>query len=362
MSDPRPTIALTLGDVAGVGPEVVIRAWSNPTLHDWCRPLVIGRSEVLKRACRLLGSSLNVRRVESPETAEPTTTEVPCIDVGDDALETIKPGLIDARAGRAAFGFLTTAIDLAKSSRIDAIVTLPLNKEGLRVAGVNFAGHTEILAQRCGVEHYAMMLYVTPPAARGAGGLGVVHVTLHVALRDVFEGVTIASVEQAIRLANDAMRPFLTASRTRIGVSALNPHAGEHGLFGDEETTIIGPAVERARLQGLCVDGPIAADALFRRGFEGEFDAIVAMYHDQGHVAVKSVAFWEAVNVTLGLPIIRTSVAHGTAYDIAWHGKARSTSLLHAVRVASKMAIARVGRPGPLRTTSGAPLERPAKG
>jgi 4-hydroxythreonine-4-phosphate dehydrogenase len=330
-----------MGDVAGIGPEVIARAWSDPALHTLCRPFVIGHAAVLKRAVALVGTSESVQPIDAPEQASPCADTIPCLDMGGPALNLVIPGTIDARAGKAAHEFLDRAIDLALAHRIDAITTLPLNKEALHAAGIRVPGHTEILADRCGVTDYAMMLYVAPPLAKGSAGLGVVHATLHVPLRHVFELLTGSAVLDKIRLADQALRPLTGNRPPRIGVAGLNPHAGEHGLFGDEEERIISPAIAGARAGGILVEGPIAADTLFARALAGEFDGVVAMYHDQGHVAIKTVAFRSAVNVTLGLPIIRTSVAHGTAFDIAWQGKADHSSLLEAIRVAANLVSGR---------------------
>ena len=283
---------------------------------------------------------------------------IPCLapaaDLGD--LSQVAPGVVDARAGRAAHEFLTTAARLALDGKIDAITTLPLNKLALHQSGVDHPGHTEILAEYCGAAQHAMMLYLethatddgrssTSPARRGTG-LGVVHVTLHVALKRVFELVTTEAVLSKIRLADRAMRPLTGGHPPRIAVSALNPHAGEDGLFGDEEQTIISPAVEVASRDGIDVSGPFPNDTLFHHALAGAYDAVVAMYHDQGHIALKTAGFDRAVNVTLGLPIVRTSVAHGTAFDIAWKGLADPSSLIEAVRVAARIVAHRNDHPG----------------
>jgi 4-hydroxythreonine-4-phosphate dehydrogenase len=218
-----------------------------------------------------------------------------------------------------------TAIDLALAGVIDAVVTLPLNKEALHAAGLDYPGHTEILAERTGARDYGMMLY--------RKGLGVLHVTLHMALRDVIGSISTEAILSKILLLDGMMRR-LGADDPRLAVAALNPHAGDGGLFGIEEKTIIAPAVDEARRQGTHVVGPIPADALFVRAAGGEFDGIVAMYHDQGHIALKLLGWREAVNITVGLPIIRTSVAHGTGYDIVGQGKADPASLKEAVRAA----------------------------
>ena len=353
MTDPeqRPLVGLTMGDMAGIGPEVIARGWADPRLHALARPLVIGDPVVLERALTLVGglTRIRVQVVPTPEEADPSAFLIPCLNVpgnhGD--LSEVAPGLVDPRAGRAAFDFLTMATDLALDGRIDAITTLPLNKQALHQAGVAHPGHTEILAERCGVIDHAMMLYLETIASVGSesdtrekrrgSGLGVVHVTLHVALRQVFALVNRDSVLSKIRLADQAMRPLTGGLPPRIAVASLNPHAGEDGLFGDEEQTIIGPAVINGRREGIDVSGPFPNDTLFQHALAGGYDAVVAMYHDQGHIALKTIGFDRAVNVTLGLPIVRTSVAHGTAFDIAWKGLAAPSSLIEAVRVAARI-------------------------
>jgi 4-hydroxythreonine-4-phosphate dehydrogenase len=337
VDDSRPLVALTMGDVAGVGPEVIARAWNEPPLRALARPFVIGRRRVMARAVQCVGGRAEVRAIESPEDAEPSAGVIPCLEAGNADVEDVSSGVIDPRAGRAAYDFLLAAIDLALAGRIDAITTLPLNKESLSAAGVRHPGHTEILAERCGVTDFSMMLYLGPPIGAGDSGLGVVHATLHVPLRRVFELLTVENVRDKILLADRALRP-LTGGRTpRVAVAGLNPHAGENGLFGDEEIRVISPAIALARKEGVFAAGPVAADTLFGRAVAGEFDAVVAMYHDQGHVALKTIGFNHAVNVTLGLPIVRTSVAHGTAFDIAWRGQAETSSLIEAVRAAARI-------------------------
>jgi 4-hydroxythreonine-4-phosphate dehydrogenase len=335
--DDRPLVALTMGDVAGVGPEVIARAWAGEALRELARPFVVGDPATLRRAVTLLGTGAEVRTIASPEEADPSSRSIPCLIATDQDLSGVRPGVIDARAGRAAADFLIGAIDLAMAGRVDAIVTLPLQKESLHAAGVPHPGHTEILAERCRAPEHAMMLYLEAPEGSPRPGLGVIHATLHVALRRVFDLLTVDAVEAKIRLADEALRPLTGGRPPRVAVAGLNPHAGENGLFGTEEIEIIAPAVARARASGIDVDGPIAADTLFARALGGEFDAVVAMYHDQGHVALKTIGFDRAVNVTLGLPIVRTSVAHGTAFDIAWQGKAETSSLIEAVRVAARI-------------------------
>ncbi len=338
----RPSVALTMGDVAGVGPEVIAKAWTDPSLHALCRPLVIGSAAILRRAVELVNGALQVQEIDRPEDADPSLTTIPCLEPSwSAAVEGVLASQVDARAGQAAHDYLIHAIDLALEKRIDAITTLPLNKESLSLAGITHPGHTEILAERCGTPDHAMMLYLaaerTADAPPRRPGLGVIHVTLHVALRQVFDMITVESVAAKIRLADRALRPLTEGRRPRIAVSSLNPHAGENGLFGDEEATIIRPAVEKTRAEDFDVSGPHPNDTLYYYALGGEYDAVVAMYHDQGHIALKTAGFRRGVNVTLGLPIVRTSVAHGTAFDIAWKGVADPSSLIEAVRVAGRI-------------------------
>ena len=338
-----PTIAITMGDPAGVGPETIVGAWSSAALHACGRPFVVGHPQILRQAAKLLKSRARIVEISSPEEAHPAPDLVPCLPaVGDDAL-TAPRGKDDARGGQAAYEALVAAARLAISGQVDAITTAPLSKAALHAAGYHYPGHTELLAELCGLpaREVSMMLYLAPgEMIHGPAGLGVAHVTLHTALRQVFDLLDVARIESCALLADAVMRALLPArsSSPRIGVAALNPHAGEHGLFGDEEERIIAPAIERGRALGLNLTGPLPCDTLMVRAAAGEFDAVVAMYHDQGHIALKLLGMHRAVNITLGLPIIRTSVAHGTAYDLAWQGKAETSSMVEAVRVAALLA------------------------
>ncbi|MBY0526115.1 MAG: 4-hydroxythreonine-4-phosphate dehydrogenase PdxA [Gemmataceae bacterium] len=325
-----PRLLITLGDVAGIGPEIVARSW--PDLHAHCRPIVVGDPNWLRQALDLVHSSATVPLVTEPGELEPRPDVVPCLVGSAMDLNRVRPGQICAEAGRAAYEFLCKAIDLTMVGAADGIVTAPLHKEGLRAAGLAYPGHTEILAERTGTQRFAMLL--------STGGLTVAHVTLHMALRDVFRNLTTEAVREKISLLDDLL-PRLLARRPRLGVAALNPHASDGGLFGDEEETIIRPAVEAARATGIDVSGPWPADTLFVRSVRGEFDGIVAMYHDQGHIALKLLGGTDAVNISAGLPIVRTSVAHGTAYDIAGKGIADARGMVTAVRVAAQLARSR---------------------
>ena len=334
----KPRIAVTLGDPAGVGPEIVAAALARPEVHAWCRPLAVGRPEILRRAVELLGLPAEVAEVPSPEQAEPSASRIVCLAAGSAAAAVAPVGTVSAAAGQAAFDAVVDAAQLAIAGRVDAITTAPLHKEALHKAGHLYPGHTELLAELCGVNDFAMMLYLGPgDALASADGLAVVHVTLHTAMRNVFAQLNEEAVLVKSRLAHEFMNR-LKGSRPRIGVCSLNPHGGEGGLFGDEELRIIHPAVQRGHAEGLDLAGPLPADTLMVRARDGDFDAVVAMYHDQGHIALKLLGMHRAVNVTLGLPIVRTSVAHGTAFDIAWQAKAQVSSMIEALRVASRLA------------------------
>jgi 4-hydroxythreonine-4-phosphate dehydrogenase len=333
-----PRIAITLGDPAGVGPETVVGAWSDPAVHEFCRPLVVGHPEIVRRAVGLLKSRARVVEISAPEQAQPSIEVIPCLAAGQDDVLRLAPGTIDARGGQAAYDALVAAARLALAGEVDALTTGPLHKAALWRAGHEYPGHTELLAELCGVDDFAMMLYLAHGAAvHGPAGLAIVHVTLHMALAEVFAALSEEAILSKAKLVAAVMTEF-KGSRPRVGVCALNPHAGEEGLFGDEERTVIRPAVERGLAEGLDLVGPLPADTLIGQARDGQFDAVVAMYHDQGHIAIKLLAMHRAVNVTLGLPIVRTSVAHGTAFDLAWQGRAESAGMVEALRVASRLA------------------------
>lgn len=292
----------------------------------------------MRRAAKLVGVPLEVVEIRSPSETAGSPTVMPCLRAVSDEAAAVPPGVIDARAGQAAYDALVTAARLALANEIDGICTAPLHKGALWKAGHHYPGHTELLAELCGVDDFAMMLYLGPgSAARGAAGLSIVHVTLHMSVAQALATLSSEGVLRKSRLVSRVMQE-LKGARPRVGVCALNPHAGEDGLFGDEESTIIRPAVERGIAEGLDLTGPLPADTLIARAVGGEFDAVVAMYHDQGHIAIKLLAMHQAVNVTLGLPIVRTSVAHGTAFDLAWQGRAESSGMVEALRVAARLA------------------------
>ena len=344
----RPRIALTLGDVAGIGPEVIARVWS-PDLLRICEPVVVGHPIVLARAASLVNPKLAVVELDGIAEGEATATQLPCWNPGDPEAADVPPGQNDPRAGRAAYEYLRAACWAAQAGAIDAITTAPLSKAALHLAGLQDPGHTEILAELCGVKDFAMQLFLPrvpagdstaiAPASLpfGYDGLGVAHVTLHTSIASVPGLLSTDRITATGRLLGEFLQRVGYAI-PRLGICALNPHAGEEGLFGDEEQRLIAPAVEQLHHEGWHARGPYPADTLLKRAWEGEFDGVVAMYHDQGHIALKLLGFDRAVNVTLGLPIVRTSPSHGTAFDIAWQGQARGEGMWRAIQIAAALA------------------------
>jgi 4-hydroxythreonine-4-phosphate dehydrogenase len=323
-----PLIAVTMGDPAGIGPEIVAKMFADPGFRDQNRALVVGDPAILERAARLLELPLRVNEIEGPEEAtfEPDTVDV--LAVGG-LLEDLPFGALDARAGDAAFRYLERATELANAGRAGAIATAPLNKEAMHLAGHKYPGHTEILAELTGTKDYAMMLVTEE--------LNVIHVSTHVALREAIERVRPERELAVIRLAHDALRK-LGVEKPRVAVAGLNPHAGESGLFGTEDAEQIAPAVEAAKEEGIDATGPWPPDTVMMRARRGDFDIVVVQYHDQGHIPVKLMGFDTGVNVTVGLPFFRTSVDHGTAFDIAGTGKAEHASMQAALDLARKLA------------------------
>lgn len=326
----RPRLLLTMGDVAGIGPEIIAKAW--PKLVQFCQPVVIGDPGWLRQGVRLAQLDAEVCPVREPSAVLPTAAVLPVVAVETADVRAVQPGQITAAGGRAAYDYLCYAIERTLAGETAGIVTAPLHKEGLHLAGLNYPGHTEILAERTGTRAYGMMLYARGPQL--PQGLAVVHVTLHCALRDVFAQLSQAAIREKIHLLQEIV-PRLVQREPRLAVAALNPHASDGGLFGDEEANIIAPAVRAAQAEGINVRGPLPSDTLFVRARAGEFDGVVAMYHDQGHIALKLLGGFAAVNITVGLPLVRTSVAHGTAYDMAGRGVADPQSMIEAARIAA---------------------------
>lgn len=328
----RPLLAITIGDPAGIGPEVVLKALDHAGVYERCRPLVIGDRRILERAGGWLGQDLDIEIVTVTANGSYVPSRLTLLDLENAPSEQCPVGEETAAAGAAAVEYVFRACDLALQDEVDAIVTAPLNKAAMNLAGYHYAGHTELLTERTGAQKVSMLL-IGP-------NLRIVHVSTHVALSEAIARVTPKRVEEVIQIAHDACRA-LGIERPRIAVAGLNPHASEGGLFGDEEARRIVPAIDAARARGLDVSDPQPPDTVFLRATKGIYDIVVAQYHDQGHIPMKLLAFDSGVNVSYGLPIIRTSVDHGTAFDIAGKGIASESSMLAAIDVAIQMAHAR---------------------
>jgi 4-hydroxythreonine-4-phosphate dehydrogenase len=325
-----PLIAVTMGDPAGIGPEIVVKAFAEEGFRDEGRSLVVGDPEILERAAKLLELPLRANEISEPEEAAFEPGAVDVLAVGEVPGD-LPFGELDARAGDAAFRYVQRATELANERRVAAIATAPLNKEAMHLAGHKYPGHTEILAELTGTKAYAMMLVTDE--------LKVIHVSTHVSLREAIERVRPGRELAVIRLAHDALRK-LGVENPKVAVAGLNPHAGENGLFGTEDLEHIAPAVEEAKEQGIGASGPWPPDTVLMRARRGEFDVVVVQYHDQGHIPVKLMGFEAGVNVTVGLPFFRTSVDHGTAFDIAGTGKADHASMQAAIDLARKLSAA----------------------
>ena len=328
----RPLIAITMGDAAGVGPEIIMKSLARPALYETCRPFVVGDARRLREAGRIAGTTLEVRAVAGPGEAGFVCGVVDCVDLGL-IPEGLPFGALSALAGDAAYRYIEKAVEFVRADQADAICTAPLNKEALHAGGHKFPGHTEMLAHLTGTPEVSMMLV--------APGLRVIHVTTHIGLIDAIERIDPGLVERTIVRGHDTLVRAGIAD-PRIGVCGINPHAGEHGLFGrGEEEHKIAPAVRACQARGWNVEGPLPADTLFFRAGRGDFDLVVAMYHDQGHGPIKVLGIEAGVNITVGLPAIRTSVDHGTAFDIAGMGVADERSMLEALRQAVELATRR---------------------
>ena len=321
-------IAITMGDPGGVGPEIIIKALSSAGIRDMCIPVVIGDRVVIEETLSLLNLPLKLRVIKSPEESRPETETIELIDMR--MLNKFWGGRPTAEGGNACASYIKKAAELALDKKVDGIVTAPISKEALKMAGMKWPGHTEMLAELTGTKDYAMMLV--------GGPLRVILVTIHTSLRSVPEMITKEKVLKTIRLAKKAC-DMIEIENPEIATAGLNPHAGEAGIFGDEEIREIIPAIEDAKKEGIQVTGPLPPDTIFHKAYKGEFDIVICMYHDQGLIPLKMIAFEQGVNVTIGLPIVRTSPDHGTAYDIAWKGVANPSSMIEAIKLAVRLRI-----------------------
>lgn len=325
----KPIVGITMGDAAGIGPEVIAKALSHKEVYDVCSPLVVGDASVMKNALKIVKKNLNVQSVDDPAKGKYQFGTVDVLDLHNIDASKLEIGKVQQMAGKAALEYIETAVKLTQQNKINALCTASINKEAIKLAGAKVPGHTEILANLTNTKEVTMLLI--------SGNIRVFHVTIHVPLSKVPSLITKESVLETIKLAYDSLRT-LGIPDPKIAVAGLNPHASDGGLFGPEEKEKIMPAVEAAKKEGMKAFGPVPPDTVFVRANKGEFDAVVAMYHDQGHIPIKLLAFESGVNVTIGLPIIRTSVDHGTAFDIAGKGIADELSMVEAIKLAAKMA------------------------
>ena len=322
----KPILGVTMGDPTGAGPEIVAKALLSDEIRGLSRAVVIGDAAVMHAALEIVQIPAKVRVIKNVGEAQFADGVIEVIDLRNVNMGSLVRGRVEPMGGKAAFEYIEMATRLALAKKIDAIVTAPLNKEALNKAGYPYSGHSEILAHLCGVSDVVMMLV--------ARNMRIAHVTTHVSLRQACDLVTRDRVLRVLKLTNEGVQR-MGIDEPRLVVAGLNPHAGEGGLFGNEEKEQILPAIESARALGLNVAGVLPPDTVFLRALRGEFDAVVAMYHDQGHIPMKMVAFDEAVNVTLGLPIIRTSVDHGTVFGKAGKGTANPRSMIESIKLAA---------------------------
>jgi len=328
-----PLIGITMGDPAGIGPEIIIKAFSDNRIFEVCRPIVFGDEKILNRELKHAKTSLKLLPLDSIKDAsfKPGAIAInPVSSLDPDRTIYGKP---DKKTGAAMAGYIKAAVSSALAGEINAVVTAPINKKSLQDAGCDFPGHTEMLAHLTRTKEVVMML--------AGSTLRVVLVTIHCALKNVAPSLDPDRILRTIEVTNSNLKKYFSIEKPRIAVASLNPHAGENGLFGKEETEIIVPAINKAKEKGINATGPFPSDTLFYSASKGAFDAVVCMYHDQGLIPLKLLHFEDGVNITLGLPIIRTSVDHGTAYDIAGKGIANPTSLISAVKTASEMVLSR---------------------
>jgi 4-hydroxythreonine-4-phosphate dehydrogenase len=325
----RPLIAVTMGDPAGIGPEILLKALNREEIYRVSKPLVLGDVDLLKSVSKKIGP-LSFHEIAAPNevTGRPGVVEV--IPVSTLNKDSCVPGEPTRDGGKAMVEYILKAVELTTGGQVSAMVTCPINKGLMHLAGYTFEGHTELLAHLTHSADYVMML--------AGEHLRVALVTTHCALRDVAQSLTKDLIVKTVRITSQALEEYFAISRPRVAVAGLNPHAGESGLFGREDIEIVQPAVEEAQKKGFTIEGPLPADTVFYHAYKGRFDAVVALYHDQGLIPLKLLHFTDAVNITLGLPIVRTSVDHGTAYDIAGKGIADPSSLVAAIKMAARIA------------------------
>jgi len=327
----KPIVGITMGDAAGIGPEIIIKALNTNSIYEECVPVVIGDAKILENSkFKIQNSKFKINPIKEVEEADGKFGTIDCIDLANIDLAQLKIGKVNECAGKAAIEYIKKAVSLAQYNKIQAITTAPINKEAINKAGVHFAGHTDFLAHLTHVRKYAMMFVSSP--------LKVVLVSIHIPLYKAVRRLSQKKIFTTIKLTYHALKDYFGIKNPKIGVAGLNPHAGETGLFGKEEEKEIIPAIDVAQRKGINAVGPYSPDTIFYRAIKGEFDVVIAMYHDQGLIPIKLLAFDSAVNVTIGLPIIRTSVDHGTGFDIVGKNQANPKSMIEAIKLAARMA------------------------
>jgi 4-hydroxythreonine-4-phosphate dehydrogenase len=329
-----PIVGITMGDAAGVGAEIIAMALTHDEVRAKTRAVVIGDASVVEDAARIVGADLPVEAISTIDPNALDDGSIWVLDLANRPLASLTRGTVHPANGKAAFEYVERAVSLALANEIDAIATAPLNKESLNQAGYPYPGHTEALARLCGLGDDDITMLLASPRLR------VSHVSTHCSMLQAVAACTTERVVQVARLTAEAVAPLVTRP-PKIALAGINPHAGEHGLFGDEDEREIRPAAAQLRQEGIEAEGPVSPDTVFLRALNGDFDAVVAMYHDQGHIPSKIAGFHDTVNITLGLPIIRTSVDHGTAFDLAGTGKARPDNMIVAIDLAAGMGRAR---------------------
>ncbi len=329
MTKRLPLIAITIGDPSGIGPEVVVKALEHQDLYERCRPFVIGSVSAIQNAVDICGTVATPRTIKAPDDARSSNSKIEVLSIDNFEEARFPIGQVSKTSALAAHAWIKLAATLCLNGTVDAMVTAPINKEALQSAGVSEMGHQEILKRLSGAPHVATMLV--------SGKLRCMHLSTHLPLPEACEFVSRQNILQAIRLTDTHFKRWGFAL-PRIAVAALNPHAGDNGLIGRHEIEQIAPAVNDAIAEGIEAQGPLAADSVFRQSLNGQYDVVLVMYHDQGHIAIKVHGFEESVSVNLGLPFIRTSVDHGTAFDIAGTGTADETSMVEAIKLAVSLA------------------------
>lgn len=325
-----PVIGITMGDPVGIGPEIIHKAFCDASIFDICKPIVIGDYNILNLAGEIVSSNLYINSVQDACDGIFSSGTIDLVSASDLKAETLTLGKPDAATGTAMINYINKAVEMAVSKETSAVVTCPINKIAMKLAGSKFHGHTELIAEKTNTEKFLMMMY--------GEKLSVVLVTIHIPFAGIRDAISSDKILETIQITGEAMKKRFGLEKPHIAVAALNPHAGEDGLFGNEEAEIISPAIKKAQKLGYYVTGPVSPDTVFYNAANGHFDVVICMYHDQGLIPFKMIHFADGVNTTLGLPIIRTSVDHGTAYDIAGTGKADPGSLIAAIKLAATQA------------------------